>query len=169
MVDESTLSNTAYTLHAATPRDAELLTAFRVKLFQDLGHVPPEGPTPEFVSACDAAHTRYLESGTGMAWFAKAGERHVGSIVMLLHPRLPSPRLVPATEGYILNVYVDPEWRKRGIATALMRTALDHARSLGLARLRLHTTAAGRPTYANAGFRPREDEMELVLLGAGKV
>lgn len=156
-------------IDAAVPGDAKLLTAFRVKLFRDLGQVPPEGPTPEFVSACDAAHARYLESGTGMAWIARAEGKPVGSIVMLLHPRLPSPRLVPATEGYILNVYVDPEWRKRGIATALMGAALDHARSLGLGRLRLHTTAAGRPTYANAGFRPREDEMELVLLGAGKV
>lgn len=158
----------SFSIHAATVHDAKLLTAFRVKLFQDLGHLPPEGVSSEFESACDAAHTRYLEAGIGMAWIARAAGEPVGSIVMLLHPRLPSPRIVPATEGYILNVYVDPEWRKRGIATALMGAALDHARSLGLARLRLHTTAAGRPTYANAGFRPREDEMELVLLGAGK-
>ena len=158
-----------FTLHAATPADAKLLTAFRVKLFQDLGHLPPEGTPPEFESACDAAHARYLETGAALAWIAIAEGTPVGSIVMLLHPRLPSPRIVPATEGYILNVYVDPEWRKRGIATALMRAALEHARTLGLARLRLHTTEAGRPTYAHAGFRPREDEMELVLLGQEKV
>jgi GNAT superfamily N-acetyltransferase len=158
-----------FTLHAATPADARLLTAFRVTLFQDLGQIPPEGTPPDFESACDAAHARYLESGAGMAWIAKAGGKPVGSIVMLLHPRLPSPRLVSATEGYILNVYVDPPWRRRGIATALMRAALERARELGLARLRLHTTEAGRPTYAHAGFRPREDEMELVLLRQGKV
>lgn len=159
----------SFTVHAATPADAKLLTAFRVKLFRDLGQIPPEGTPADFESACDAVHARYLETGAGMAWIAKAEGTPVGSIVMLLHPRLPSPRIVHPTEGYILNVYVDPSWRKRGIATALMRAALEHARALGLGRLRLHTTEAGRPTYAHAGFRPREDEMELVLLAQGKI
>jgi len=159
----------SFTLHVATPADVKLLTWLRVRLFQDVGQISPEGPPPDFESGCDAALARYLETGVGMAWIAMAEGQPVGSVVMLLYPRLPSPRLAPATEGYIMSVFVEPPWRKRGIATALMRAAVEHARRLGLARLRLHTTAAGRPTYANAGFRPREDEMELVLLEQGQV
>src|SRR5262249_24819182 len=79
------------------------------------------------------------------------------------HFRLPSPRNMVPTEGYVMNVYVEPAWRRRGIASALMGAALDHARALGLGRVRLHATDDGRQTYARAGFLPREDGMELNL------
>ena len=90
----------------------------------------------------------------------------MGTLILLLHARLPSPSIPPPTEGYILNVFVERSWRRQGIAGALMGAALDRARSLGLARLRLHTTPAGRATYARSGFKPREDEMEMILTGA---
>jgi len=88
-----------------------------------------------------------------------------GNLVLLLHFRLPSPRNLVPTEGYVMNVYVEPAWRKQGIASALMDAALEHARGLGLRRVRLHSTAEGRGTYARAGFRPREDGMELNVEG----
>jgi GNAT superfamily N-acetyltransferase len=65
-------------------------------------------------------------------------------------------------KGYLLNVYTEPRWRGHGVAGALVAAAA-RGRELGMARLRLHTTAQGRPVYAAAGFIPRQDEMELVL------
>jgi len=55
--------------------------------------------------------------------------------------------------GYVLNVYVEPGYRRRGLATKLMRLAeLEFARR-GLGFAVLHATAAGRPVYAGAGWR----------------
>lgn len=157
-----------YRLRPATAGDAPILTAFRVKLFQEIGHVDESSPAAAFESACLETVTEYLESGRAFAWIAESERSEpVGTIILLLHARLPSPRIPVPTEGYILNVFVEKDWRKRGVGAALMRATLDHARSLGLARLRLHTTPAGRSTYARSGFKPREDEMEMILSPAG--
>jgi GNAT superfamily N-acetyltransferase len=82
---------------------------------------------------------------------------------MLIYPRLPSPESSATSEGYLLNVYTTPEWRARGVAAALVSASIIRARELGLGRIRLHATEAGQRVYEKVGFRPRVDEMELIL------
>ena len=148
--------------------DARVITDLRWKLFEETNSTTTPEPTPEFLHACRRAVTESLASGDSFAWLAIAPDgAAVGNLVLLLHFRLPSPRNIVPTEGYVMNVYVEPAWRRQGIATALMDAALEHARSLGLGRVRLHSTPEGRSTYARAGFVPREDGMELSLSGAG--
>ena len=46
---------------------------------------------------------------------------------------------------WLASVYVPPEQRKKGIASALVRTVEDAARRLGYSRLYLFTSTAPRP------------------------
>lgn len=56
---------------------------------------------------------------------------------------------------WLASVFVPPEHRKKGIASALVRTVEDAARRLGYARLYLFTSSA--PTlYAGLGWRALE-------------
>ncbi len=54
---------------------------------------------------------------------------------------------------WLASVYVPPEHRKKGIASALVRTVEDAARHLGYARLYLFTSTAPH-LYASLGWRP---------------
>ena len=56
---------------------------------------------------------------------------------------------------WLASVYVPPEHRKKGIASALVRTVEDAARRFGYARLFLYTASA-RALYAGLGWRPLE-------------
>jgi GNAT superfamily N-acetyltransferase len=105
-----------------------------------------------------------LTHGRGVAWLAEsaAGEA-LGSNVLLLFPRIPSPRSLIADEGYVASVYTRPEWRGRGVGTSLIRESIAEARRRGLARIRLHATESGRRVYTALGFAARTDEMELWL------
>lgn len=88
--------------------------------------------------------------------------RVVGCGLLWLQPRPPSPRY-PFTEvPYVLSMYTVPEWRGRGIATAIVRRFVHQARRLGYPRVELHATEAGRPVYARVGFEPT-DQMRLEL------
>ena len=93
---------------------------------------------------------------------SEAGEV-IGSVALLLFPRLPSPDSVAAREGYLVNVYTVPQWRRRGVAAGLVAAAISSARELGLGRIRLHATPEGQVVYTAAGFRLRPDAMELRL------
>ena len=60
----------------------------------------------------------------------------------------------------MVNVFVDPAWRRRGLARELMEAVIAWGRSEGLARLVLHASADGRPLYEELGFEPTS-EMRL--------
>lgn len=64
--------------------------------------------------------------------------------------------------AYIANVYVSPRSRRRGIAAALTRRAIEWAEERGCVVLRLRTTETGRPLYESLGFE-RTNELELRL------
>jgi GNAT superfamily N-acetyltransferase len=52
----------------------------------------------------------------------------------------------------VLNVYVEPHWRRRGLARRLMQEILEWAPTAGVARLVLHASREGRPLYEALGF-----------------
>lgn len=59
-------------------------------------------------------------------------------------------------EGYILNVAVRPEFRRKGIAEALLDVFIRFARANGLAFLTLEVRASNHPAillYGKLGFR----------------
>ena len=82
-----------------------------------------------------------------------------GQIFAGLSPNLLEPdyRLL----GYIWGVYVRPEHRGRGIASALTRTLTDYLFSVGCSQVRLHASPAGQPVYEKLGFLP-STEMRIL-------
>ena len=60
-------------------------------------------------------------------------------------------------EGYITNVAVSPDFRRQGIAKALITELIEQAKAKGLAFVTLEvreSNAAARALYAGAGFAP---------------
>ncbi len=151
-------------LRPATAADAALLTQLRRALFDDLGRGADAEGTLAFERACEPVLGEALANGTAMAWLV---EDHAGAAVatamLLIFPRLPTPRDRRAAEGYLLGVFTVPAWRRRGLARTLVTAAIEEARRLGLARVRLSTSAEGRALYAALGFRGNPNAMELVL------
>lgn len=60
----------------------------------------------------------------------------------------------------ILNVYTEPDYRRRGIARQIMETMIAWCRQQGFARVSLHASEHGRPLYESLGF---EDSNEMRL------
>jgi len=55
--------------------------------------------------------------------------------------------------AYILNVFVEPDYRGRGLAKALMGIAETKGRELQIRYAILHSTEQGRPLYEGLGWR----------------
>jgi GNAT superfamily N-acetyltransferase len=62
----------------------------------------------------------------------------------------------------ILNMYVEREYRRRGIACALLQTVIAWCRENGFVDVALHASEEGRPLYEQLGFKPT-NEMRLSL------
>jgi GNAT superfamily N-acetyltransferase len=158
-----TSKTTAFAIREATPADAPALANLRDLLFRELGR-QPDSAGLEFRHEAARAFAEGMERGTCHAWIATSADGDIiASVAMLLHARLPSPESALTREGYLLNVYTAPEWRRRGVAAALVAASIARARELGLGRIRLHATDDGMRVYEKAGFKARIDEMELRL------
>ena len=64
-------------------------------------------------------------------------------------------------QGTIINVFTEPEWRRRGIGSLLMKEITAWARSEDLERILLHASEEGRPVYQKLGF-VESNEMRFV-------
>lgn len=62
----------------------------------------------------------------------------------------------------ILNMYVEREHRRKGVARQLMKTMIEWCRENGFSSVGLHASEEGRPLYEQLGFQPT-NEMRLNL------
>ena len=96
---------------------------------------------------------RSLASDDFRAWLVVDAGRIVSTSGMVVYERMMRSRGAGVgREGYVLNVYTYPEFRRRGYGLLAMRALVDHARECGI-RLTLLATDDGRPMYEKLGFR----------------
>jgi ribosomal protein S18 acetylase RimI-like enzyme len=90
------------------------------------------------------------------------GDRVVAGAGLMLLDWAPHPLDPRSTQrGYLLNVYVEPEYRRKKLASHLIEHALAEARRRKIRVVALHSTEAGRALYESNGFR-RTNEMFYV-------
>jgi len=121
-------------------------------MFRDMG----EGTLEELDRMVEVAKpwlARALADGSYRHWLAlDAAGRVVGGGGVLLGPWPANPK-DPCTErAVILNVYTEPEFRKRGIARLIMLTIVAWVKEQGLHSVNLHASAEGRPLYEKLGL-----------------
>ena len=56
-----------------------------------------------------------------------------------------------------VNVFTEADWRRRGLAQALMTVMMDWAKTQGFDRVVLHASDAARPLYLALGFVPTNE------------
>ena len=65
--------------------------------------------------------------------------------------------------GYIHSIYVEDEFRRRGISKAIMARLHEEARKRGMRKTGLHASESGRPVYESMGYAGNSSCMELEL------
>ncbi len=70
--------------------------------------------------------------------------------------RPPYPGNKSGIEGYISNVYVREQFRRRGIASQIMNALADDARARGVEKVILHATDTGKKVYEKLGYKAEE-------------
>jgi GNAT superfamily N-acetyltransferase len=81
-------------------------------------------------------------------------------------PSQPRPVLLGRGEvPYILSMYTEPEFRRRGVASRLVREMVRWSKARGYGRVLLHASRYGRPVYERLGFEPSSEmRRELATL-----
>jgi ribosomal protein S18 acetylase RimI-like enzyme len=141
------------TTRAATTADAALIAAHREAMFRAMGRAD-DAVLETILRNAEPWTENMIEADKYAGWITTDGGRPVASAGLLVLDWPPHP-LDPAGEcrGYVLNVFVEPEYRRRGLAHALMELCLDEAKRRGIRIVALHSSDAGRSIYEGLGFK----------------
>jgi GNAT superfamily N-acetyltransferase len=106
----------------------------------------------------------WLESGDYIGWLATPADKPetvVGGAGVQLQPILPRPlkasTIGEGRQGTIVNVFTEPQWRRRGIAGLLVKEIVTWSKNEQIDRLLLHASDEARSVYERLGFIPGEE------------
>jgi ribosomal protein S18 acetylase RimI-like enzyme len=148
-----------YSIRPASLDDANAIAGHRCEMFRDMGYRDAVA-LASMSAAFEPWLLRRMQSGEYLAWVAVAADSIVGGLGLWLMDWPPHVIGTGARRGNILNVYVEPQSRRRGIARALMETALAWTRANAVDCVILHASQDGRALYESLGFAPT-NEMRL--------
>lgn len=151
----------SFTIRQATLADAPLIVTHRRRMFEDMG-IADKGLLDAQEIGFQGWLRERLETGRYRGWFAvnAAGAVVAGAGLWLLDWP-PGPTGIAPFRGYILNVYTEPAYRKRGLARGLVQAIIEWCHSQGITAISLHASDQGRPVYESLGFVPT-NEMRLL-------
>jgi GNAT superfamily N-acetyltransferase len=150
-----------FDVRRARVEDASVIAWHRARMFQDMGEIP-QATFEELRRETQLWTERALASGEYVGWFgmpknrpdAIAGGAGIQLRQVPPHPSRP-PRngaIARGRHAIVLNVFTEPEWRRRGLAMLLMEEIVGWARAEQLDQLVLHASAEARVLYDRLGF-----------------
>jgi GNAT superfamily N-acetyltransferase len=144
--------NSEYRIRRATVEDAPVIARHRAAMFRDMGDASGDD-VARIESASILYLRRMISERRFLGWLAERQGEVVAGGGLVVSQLLPRPGAVDGGEqALILNVYCEPEHRRRGLARALMAAMLEWCKRERIAKVVLHASQDGRPLYESLGF-----------------
>jgi GNAT superfamily N-acetyltransferase len=149
------------TIRRGTLEDLPHILHQRRAMFAEIG--AEESRLDSMQDASAAYFREAIPQGNYLAWMAETADgRIVASGGIALVPWPGSPDFPATRRGWILGIFTEPAFRRRGIALRVMETIVEWCRGAGFDYVSLHASNDGRAVYEKMGFRPT-NEMRLYL------
>jgi GNAT superfamily N-acetyltransferase len=148
---------------AATIEDVALIASHRRAMFVSMGGFD-EGVLDRMRRSSEPWIARMIAQGKYLGWITWDDARPIASAGLLIldwppHPRDPAGE----TRAYLLNVFVEHDTRRRGLARALLKLCLAEARRRSIRVVSLHASEEGRPLYEQLGFKTTNEMLFVDL------
>ncbi len=149
-----------FTITLAGPDDVELLVSHRLNMWRDIH--------PELGSKVDKSEgltrtwiRKRIADGRLIGFIATTeGGRVAGSGCVWIREEQPRPTNPGNEFPYLMSMYTEPPFRRKGVARLILKRALKWSEDNGYERMIPHASEQGRPLYEAFGFEPTT-EMRL--------
>lgn len=157
-----------FKIRRATIKDMDVLVEHRRAMFEEMARMTAE----ERKVAGDSYRawaTEMMKQKLFHGYIVETGRGKVAaSGCVWLRQSQPS-RGHPATMvPYVMSIYTDSAFRRKGLATTIMKETMAWSRKHGYRKMTLHASLAGRKVYSQLGWK-RTWEMEVRLDGQPKL
>ena len=141
------------TIREATQQEDSLIAKHFYLMWQDIG-VPDDAINSNWLEITLQFIEQTRQSFFYKAFVAEVDDAIVGSASCQLFTGL-YPNVLKQQYrqfGYIWGVYVEPSYRRQGIAKQLTSMAVKHLKAVGCTRVVLNASPLGKPVYEQLGF-----------------
>ena len=107
--------------------------------------------------------TDKMTDGSLVEWFLEEDGEVIATAGILFIEFPPAYHNHTGIRGYITNMYTAPEYRRKGIATSMLRKLMEEAKARSVNRICLRASDMGTPVYEKFGFKESGKWMDLDL------
>lgn len=151
----------AFLYKRATLADIKILTETRIEVLRAANHLTDDTDMSEVERESYNYYQKALHEGSHIAYLVFDENRFVGAGGVSFFQVMPTYHNPSGKKAYIMNMYTDSAYRRKGIATKTLDLLVRDIKNRGITAISLEATDMGRPLYEKYGFIKMNDEMEL--------
>ncbi len=137
----------------ATINDVDQLVKLRTLMQLEVNNYKPEDVTAEFI---EKVKTYFLNSIPTKKYYSSVAiyeEKIIGTAGVCFYEKPPSLSGGFGLNGYVTNVYVEKDFRQKGVGSQMMRELNQLAFEMKADKLHLGATADGLSIYKAVGYQ----------------
>ena len=106
---------------------------------------------------------RNMKNGTHIVFVCEHDGQLIATAGISLFEMMPTTEHPNGRAARLMNMYVEPFYRRRGIAKELLTCAMMYAKEHGIGKVMLNPSQMGKSLYENYGFQLLPDEYAFYL------
>lgn len=141
--------------------DIELLVETRIEVLRAANRLGAAADMSLVEQQSREYYEESLRTETHIAYLVFDGGKFVGAGGVSFFRIMPTYHNPTGRKAYIMNMYTNPDYRRKGIAYHTLELLVEEAKKKDVAHISLEATDMGRPLYERYGFVKMNHEMEL--------
>ena len=150
-----------FTYQTATLEDIDILVTTRIEVLRAANKLDDQADMSEVAVQSRDYYEKALRNGSHTAILVYDKDQIVGAGGISYFKVMPTYHNQTGKKAYIMNMYTNPAYRRKGIAYHTLEILVADAKKKGIDAISLEATEMGRPLYEKFGFTGMNDEMEL--------
>lgn len=145
----------------ASLEDLDVLVKTRIDILKVINHLDDTADMSLFEKEVRDYYIKSMTDDTHIAYLVYDDDKFIGAGGVSFYQIMPSFHNPKGWTAFIMNIYTDPDYRGRGIATTVLDMIVKASKARGIDDITLDTTKMGRPVYEKYGFKDIVDLMNL--------
>lgn len=130
--------------------DIPSIVELKYKMLEETGMA--QRLLPDFHRMVGEDYTEFYLSGTAQHFVVESNSQIIACAGAFIKDDAPYRYLKLRSYGFIADVYVEPQFRRQGLAKTLTNATLDWFEERNIRLFRLVASDEARPLYASLGF-----------------
>ena len=151
----------------ASKSDIPKLALYHRKMFEEIWALKGDCLDPARAVEVESAYALKLanemETATCRAWVIEDRGEIVASGAISIVSFVPNPVDLSPKVAYLHSMYTEKTHRSRKCAEHLVRKIIEQCKVIGIRRIMLSASDAGKPVYQKMGFDSMADMMKLFV------